>query len=395
MVAHQQRVALTRVNVHALPSLQCVAPAGSAEGESRASREDCGRRLKDCFLNPRINSTLPLYSLYRNTCRFTRKHSRMSLIAAAALAAGAVGATTADFAPQALAAGTATPSAHVTAIAQVDSPIIPGTGEPAKAVDVPRASDWATEFSHTHTAAEQSPAAHNLISPALTVQPPTAQPPAAQATAAQNPAAASTAPAVGAKGQAAPAQPAKPPAHTARTHAAQPHPAASRPAAAHPAVSHRAPAAPWKPFLIYDSVTPSSIPAGQQVATYANGAYAASAKSVGGRGNVLWIDTNGSDPRANALDVEPGDATPSGAAQWVKAKLSGQPDTVAIVYTMLSDWQAVKGYVGGLPSSMQARVRYWIADPTGVAHVVPGSNATQWYWGQNYDITTANPGFES
>jgi hypothetical protein len=21
--------------------------------------------------------------------------------------------------------------------------------------------------------------------------------------------------------------------------------------------------------------------------------------------------------------------------------------------------------------------------------------ATQWYWGQNYDITTANPGFES
>jgi hypothetical protein len=68
---------------------------------------------------------------------------------------------------------------------------------------------------------------------------------------------------------------------------------------------------------------------------------------------------------------------------------------VAIVYTMLSDWQAVKGYVGGLPSPMQAKVRYWIADPTGVAHVVAGSNATQWYWGQNYDITTANPGFES
>ena len=350
----------------------------------------------------------------------------MSLIAAAALAAGAVGATAADFAPQALAAGTATPSAHVTAIAQVDSVIIPGTGEPAKAVDVPRASDWATEFSHTHTAAEQSPAAHALISHALTVQLPTAQaatsqaaasqaaagqsviantlaaqPPAAstptaQATATQSPAAAvSTAPAVGAKGQAAPAQPAKPPAHTARTHAAQPHPAASRPAAAHPAASHRAPAAPWKPFLIYDSVTPSSIPGGHQVATYANGAYAASAASVAGRGNVLWIDTNGSDPRANVLDVEPGDATPHGAAQWVKTKLSGQRNSVAIVYTMRSDWQAVKGYVGGLPSSMQARVRYWIADPTGVAHVVPGSNATQWYWGQNYDITTANPGFES
>ena len=68
---------------------------------------------------------------------------------------------------------------------------------------------------------------------------------------------------------------------------------------------------------------------------------------------------------------------------------------MAIVYTMLSDWQAVKGYVGGLPSWMQSKVRYWIADPTGVAHVVHGSNATQWYWGQSFDITTANPGFES
>jgi hypothetical protein len=25
--------------------------------------------------------------------------------------------------------------------------------------------------------------------------------------------------------------------------------------------------------------------------------------------------------------------------------------------------------------------------------VVPGSHATQWYWGDHYDITTANPGF--
>jgi len=399
-------------------------------------------------LIPRINSTLPLYSLYRNTCHFTRKHSRMSLIAAAALAAGAVGATAADFAPQALAAGNATPSAHVAATAHVDSLIIPGAdgGAPtqASAVNVPRASDWAAGLSHARTDAEQAPAAHALISHGLithpltvqlpaasaaasqpavsqaasgqpvivntpmgytpTVQTPTAQTPTAQPTATQSVmAAASTAPAVTAKGQAAPAQPAKPtatpahaaPSHSAPSHAAQAHHAAPGPAAHRPAATRQAPAAPWKPYLIYDSVTPSSIPGGHQVATYANGAYKASAKSVAGRGNVLWIDTNGSDPRANVLDVEPGDATPSGAAQWVKAKLSGQRNSVAIVYTMLSDWQAVKGYVGGLPSWMQAKVHYWIADPTGVAHVVRGSNATQWYWGQNYDITTANPGFES
>ena len=42
---------------------------------------------------------------------------------------------------------------------------------------------------------------------------------------------------------------------------------------------------------------------------------------------------------------------------------------------------------------MQSHVRWWIADPTGVDHIVPGASATQWYWGHNYDITTAKPGF--
>uniref|UniRef100_UPI0026398F16 hypothetical protein n=1 Tax=Trebonia sp. TaxID=2767075 RepID=UPI0026398F16 len=92
---------------------------------------------------------------------------------------------------------------------------------------------------------------------------------------------------------------------------------------------------------------------------------------------------------------EPGDATPWQAAGWIEAKLSADHNTVAIIYTMIDDWQAVKDSVAGLPQWMQARVRYWIADPTGVPHVLPGSNATQWYWGNNYDISTADPGFES
>ena len=129
------------------------------------------------------------------------------------------------------------------------------------------------------------------------------------------------------------------------------------------------------------------------MATYANGAYAASPSAVAGHGNVLWIDTNGSDPGANALDVEPGDATPAGAAQWVWTKMRADHGATAIVYTMISDWTSVKANVGALPSWMQGHVRYWIADPTGVPHVLPGANATQWYWGNNYDITTANPGF--
>ena len=153
-------------------------------------------------------------------------------------------------------------------------------------------------------------------------------------------------------------------------------------------------AAPARTYLIYDSVAPSSIPTGQRVvATYANGAYAASARAVGRFGSVLWIDTNGSDPAASALDVEPGDATPAGAAKWVRQRLKAYPRSLAIIYTFRTDWQQVKNSVAGLPAWMRSRIRYWIADPTGVPHVVTGSSATQWYWGNSYDITTANPDF--
>jgi hypothetical protein len=153
------------------------------------------------------------------------------------------------------------------------------------------------------------------------------------------------------------------------------------------------PAPPAQPTTIYDSVTPSSIPAGQQAAVYSDGSYAASPAQVAGHPNTLWIDTNGSNPKANALDVEPGDATPQQAGTWVQQKLSATPNQVAIVYTMRSDWSATQAAIGQLPTWMQSHVKWWIADPTGAPHMVPGADATQWYWGQNYDITTANPGF--
>ena len=239
-----------------------------------------------------------------------------------------------------------------------------------------------------HTAASKAAAPQAQAAPAMPAQPAPAKAPAHAAAMAVHAAPAHTAPA--APAHPAPAHPA--PAHPAPAHAAPAH-AAARVVPAHHAQAHASPVT--KPFLIYDSVSPSSIPSGHQVATYVNGAYAASASAVAGRGNVLWIDTNGSDTHANALDVEPGDATPAGAAAWVQAKLDASHNSIAIVYTMISDWQAVKDSVAGLPHWMQSQVRYWIADPTGVPHVLPGANATQWYWGNSYDITTANPGFES
>jgi hypothetical protein len=60
---------------------------------------------------------------------------------------------------------------------------------------------------------------------------------------------------------------------------------------------------------------------------------------------------------------------------------------------MRSDWAAAKAAVNSLPGHLGSHVQWWIADPTGVPHIVPGAAATQWYWGSNYDITSANPGF--
>ena len=156
---------------------------------------------------------------------------------------------------------------------------------------------------------------------------------------------------------------------------------------------HSAAAQPAKPYLIYDSVTPSAIPAHHQIATYATGGYAVPASQVAGRGPILWIDTRGTDPAAAALDVEPGCATPSVAANWVWHKLHHATHQIAILYTMRSEWPALQAAVNTLPHHMRTHIRWWIADPTGYNHIVPGASATQWYWGTGYDITTANPGF--
>ena len=231
---------------------------------------------------------------------------------------------------------------------------------------------------------------------------PQAVPPAAHAS---SPAAQAVAPALVAPALAPHQLPAQTPKHpvvrirvaTATNKAPHQAAPASHGAAQHSASSHQQHSQhqvqPARPFLIYDSVTPTAIPPHRMVATYATGGYAVPASQVAGRGRVLWIDTQGTDPKAAALDVEPGDATPSIAASWAWHKLSATPAAVARIYTMISEWPAVKAAIATLPHRMQSHVRYWIADPTGVPHVLPGASATQWYWGHSYDISTAKPGF--
>jgi hypothetical protein len=173
------------------------------------------------------------------------------------------------------------------------------------------------------------------------------------------------------------------------------HPAlAHHRAASHRAVRHAAARRLSHPWRMYDSVTPGAIPDRQAAAVYSTGRYFATPGQLGRLGHSIWIDVTGYDYEASALDVEPGDATPSQAAAWAYHRLRAHPHSVARLYTMQSEWGAVKAAVADLlPGWMHARVHYWIADPTGVPHILPGSAATQWYWGQNYDISSANPGF--
>jgi hypothetical protein len=318
-------------------------------------------------LFPRINSRMSTSSLYNSTASLARKHSRVSLLAAGAAAAGMLGVAGASIgsAPLANAMGNVATTADTMSHASA-------TQSNTSALD-----EVLGVQTHATLPAKQQPAASHA-SPRLSAVPTPAKAAPAKA------AAAKAAPAKAAPAKAAVAAKPAAPAH-AKLAAAAPRPAA-KPKAAQPT-------GPTKPYTMYDSVTPGAIPASQPAAVYADGAYAASSSEMSGHHSVLWIDTNGSDPNANVLDVEPGDATPAGAAQWVQSHLSAQPHSTAIIYTMRSDWSAVQAAVGGLPSWEQSHVRYWIADPTGVPHVVPGSSATQWYWGSSYDISTANPNF--
>jgi hypothetical protein len=153
-------------------------------------------------------------------------------------------------------------------------------------------------------------------------------------------------------------------------------------------------AAPAAPYLIYDSVTPSAIPAGQDiVAAYSDGPHPTPSSEVTGRKSVLWISITGHDYDASVVDVEPGNASPAAAANWAWHRLSASPKAVARIYTMINEWPAVKSAVASFPAQMRSRIHWWIANPTGSPHLLPGSDATQWFWGSHYDITTAAPGF--
>ena len=379
MVAHQsQRVALTRVDIRA-PALAIVRRTARQCPWVEASAALPAPRQRISSLTARHTSTSP--SLLRDAVsaelratRYTARHAarkpfRWTAAITAAAAVGAIAAS-AGAAPWASATSGLAVDEHTTKKAASDA--VRGA-----AADQAFGSEPATGASQSLTGSRVE-----LTTRELAVKP------------------------AGGSGQAAVAaavHPAlRPKIHAARAGArATAHHATAAPATgpkhatARPAAIKKAASKPAGPTVIYDSVTPSAIPAGKAAAVYANGAYQASPAQVAGHDTVVWIDVNGSNTRADVLDVEPGDATPAGAAAWASAKLTKDPSSTAIIYTFKAAWGPVTANIRALPSWMHSHVKYWIADPTGTPHILPGASATQWYWGANYDISSAKPGFTS
>lgn len=139
----------------------------------------------------------------------------------------------------------------------------------------------------------------------------------------------------------------------------------------------------------YDSAPHEFPPSARAVSLYVNGLYRWTGPLAHNWERVLWIDVLGSAPgQASVLDVETGDATVGHVPDWCNARLAAIPDSLLRLYCNLSTWPSLKRMVAAQPPDVQARVRYWIADPTGSPHLVPGSAATQWEWGEEWDTSS-------
>lgn len=117
---------------------------------------------------------------------------------------------------------------------------------------------------------------------------------------------------------------------------------------------------------------------------------------------VYWIDVLGAAPlQCSILDIETGDASPQTIRQWVPARLKEHPGYLCRLYNNLSTWRTSLSFARELSSGEQKQVRWWVADPTMKKHVVSGSAATQWYWGNmdsppvNFDRSEVTPEWDN
>jgi len=126
---------------------------------------------------------------------------------------------------------------------------------------------------------------------------------------------------------------------------------------------------------MYDSVTPSAIPADAEVvAGYVDGLYRWSDADWARFPNAAKVRiavfpwTNDGD----VLDVETGDATPAQAPGWLAQRQAANPGKRFTIYCSLSWVPEVQAACQGLDYDL------WIAHYTYQEHLEPGSVATQW-----------------
>ncbi len=151
---------------------------------------------------------------------------------------------------------------------------------------------------------------------------------------------------------------------------------------------------------MYDSDRPWLVPASAAVlAFYGTGLYAADRATVQREHphtSLLAIDAVNTDPGGCSIaDVERFDMKPSDLLDWVPRRLRAHPGSLARVYCDKSTWPEAQYYVGQLAEAERGAVRWWIADPTGTAHQLDGADAVQWFWGQDWDISTVEQRFLS
>lgn len=134
----------------------------------------------------------------------------------------------------------------------------------------------------------------------------------------------------------------------------------------------------------YDAVDVSALPSGGAFYLgYLDGAWPnfEAVKAKFPYATVLSVTVTGGN-HADIIDVESGDATPAGAASWVRAGMGKG------VYSDTSTKSALDAALSGLDW-------WWFAaHPTGVPHIYPGSLATQYAWPGhgspgNFDISQA------
>lgn len=141
--------------------------------------------------------------------------------------------------------------------------------------------------------------------------------------------------------------------------------------------------------LMFDGVTPASVPAGAAIyAGYVGGEWPSYAALAAAHPAALHVSIAvNADEDARVLDVESGDATPAQAPGWATAQRKGG-NPYPVIYMDEANWPAVKAAFAG---QGVAAPLYWVAayvkDPTKVPAIPAGAIAVQYYDYGGYDAS--------